>query len=94
MENLVKNTEDFKSDASSNEKLLTTEDVCKLLKVTVMTVYNYRKKGMPYINLDGRTTLNAKKPVRFKEKDVKSWALQNKIPFYPLVRLDIEKTSK
>lgn len=64
-------------------RLLTTDDVCKMLRRTPMSIHLYRKKkSMPYIKLPGGVTPGSKPPVRFYEKDIQSWAMQNNIPFY------------
>ena len=51
------------------DNLITTKDLCNLLKVTRQTVANYRKEGMPYKKFGIL--------VRFNKDEVNEW-LENK----------------
>lgn len=46
-------------------ELLTTEELCKMLKVTRTTIERYRKNGMPF-KIIGRS-------VRFDAEEIKKW---------------------
>lgn len=73
----------IQTEDEETNRLLTTADVCKFLRKTPMMVYLYRKnKSMPFVELPGGMSANAKKPIRFYEKDVRRWAKENNIPFY------------
>jgi len=50
-------------------KFLTVEDVGEMLKVTRTTVYNLKKKGMPFIKLG--------KNIRFEQQEVVDWVRAN-----------------
>ena len=50
-------------------KFLTVEDVSDMLKVTRTTVYNLKKKGMPFVKLG--------KNIRFEQQEVVDWILAN-----------------
>ena len=47
------------------KQLVTTKYLCEALNVTPMTIYNWRKQGLPVVKF-GRT-------VRFDEKEVLDW---------------------
>lgn len=55
---------------SSDIKFLTVEDVEKMLQVTRGTVYNLKKKGMPFIKVG--------KNIRFDENEVVDWIKTNR----------------
>ena len=50
-------------------KYLTIEDVSEMLQVTRTTIYNLKKKGMPFIKL-GKT-------IRFDQDEVINWIKAN-----------------
>ena len=50
---------------------LTTKDLCSIYKVTQVTIYNWRKEGMPFITLNGRG-------IRFEKEPVDEWIRGNK----------------
>lgn len=54
---------------ASEVKFLTIDDVSEMLQVTRSTVYNLKKKGMPFIKLG--------KNIRFDREEVISWVKQN-----------------
>jgi excisionase family DNA binding protein len=56
---------------SSEVKFLTIEQVAEMLQVTKMTIYNFQKKGLPFIKLG--------KNVRFDKEDVIEWVNSNKV---------------
>ena len=53
-------------------KFLTIEDVSEMLQVTRTTVYNLKKKGMPFIKLG--------KNIRFDQDEVIEWVKTNNRP--------------
>lgn len=50
-------------------KYLTIEDVAEMLQVTRSTIYNFKKKGLPFIKI-GKT-------VRFDQEEVIDWIKTN-----------------
>ena len=50
-------------------KFLTIEDVADMLQVTRTTIYNLKKKGLPYIKLG--------KNIRFCQEEVINWVMNN-----------------
>lgn len=54
---------------SSDIKFLTVEDVAEMLQVTRTTIYNLKKKGMPFIKLG--------KNIRFDQDEVVNWVRSN-----------------
>lgn len=54
---------------SSEIKFLTVEDVAEMLQVTRTTIYNLKKKGLPFIKLG--------KNIRFDEDQVVEWVRSN-----------------
>lgn len=54
---------------ASEVKFLTIDDVSEMLQVTRSTVYNLKKKGLPYIKLG--------KSIRFDQDEVISWVKEN-----------------
>ncbi|HPO05027.1 MAG TPA: helix-turn-helix domain-containing protein [Bacillota bacterium] len=50
-------------------KYLTIEDVSEMLQVTRTTIYNFKKRGMPFIKL-GKT-------IRFDQDEVIDWIKAN-----------------
>lgn len=50
-------------------KFLTIEDVADMLQVTRTTVYNLKKKGLPYIKIG--------KNIRFCQDEVVNWVMNN-----------------
>jgi excisionase family DNA binding protein len=56
---------------SAEVKFLTIEQVAEMLQVTKMTIYNFQKKGLPFIKLG--------KNVRFDKDDVIEWVNSKKV---------------
>lgn len=54
---------------ASDVKFLTIDDVSEMLQVTRSTVYNLKKKGLPYIKLG--------KNIRFDQDEVINWVKEN-----------------
>lgn len=54
---------------SSDIKFLTVEDVAEMLQVTRTTIYNLKKKGLPFIKLG--------KNIRFDQDEVVEWVKSN-----------------
>lgn len=54
---------------SSDIKFLTVEDVAEMLQVTRTTIYNLKKKGLPFIKLG--------KNIRFDQEQVVEWVKSN-----------------
>jgi len=54
---------------SSDVKFLTVEDVADMLQVTRTTVYNLKKKGLPFIKIG--------KNIRFSQEEVINWVMKN-----------------
>ena len=54
---------------ASDVKFLTIDDVSEMLQVTRSTVYNLKKKGLPFIKLG--------KNIRFDQDEVINWVRQN-----------------
>ena len=54
---------------SSDIKFLTVEDVAEMLQVTRTTIYNLKKKGLPFIKLG--------KNIRFDQEEVVEWVKSN-----------------
>jgi len=55
---------------SNNMKFLTIDDVSEMLQVTRSTVYNLKKRGLPYIKLG--------KNIRFDQNEVVEWVKANR----------------
>ena len=55
---------------SADVKFLTIDDVSEMLQVTRSTVYNLKKRGLPYIKLG--------KNIRFDQKEVVDWIKANR----------------
>lgn len=53
----------------SDVKFLTIEDVADMLQVTRTTIYNLKKKGLPFIKLG--------KNIRFNQEEVIDWVMSN-----------------
>ncbi len=51
------------------QNFLTIEDVSEMLQVSRVTVYNLKKKGMPFLKIG--------KNIRFDEKEVVDWIREN-----------------
>ena len=51
------------------EKFLTTNELCELLKVSRRTIERWRKADMPYIKIGSN--------VRFKQREVLEWIEKN-----------------
>jgi excisionase family DNA binding protein len=54
----------------SDDRLWTTEQVGKYLHVSLKTVFNLRKKGLPYVQLGGA--------VRFLPQEIKDYLVTNR----------------
>ena len=50
-------------------KFLTVEDVSEMLQVSRITIYNLKKKGMPFIKIG--------KNIRFDQQEVLDWIREN-----------------
>jgi excisionase family DNA binding protein len=59
---------------SADVKFLTVDDVSEMLQVTRSTVYNLKKRGLPYIKLG--------KNIRFDQKEVVDWIKANRSEGY------------
>ena len=55
----------------SDINFLTVEDVAEMLQVTRTTIYNLKKKGLPFIKLG--------KNIRFDEEAVVEWVKSNTV---------------
>lgn len=53
----------------SDVKFLTIEDVADMLQVTRTTVYNLKKRGLPFIKIG--------KNIRFNQEDVIDWVMDH-----------------
>lgn len=62
--------------------LWTTADVCRVFKVTSMTVITWRQnRGLPALEVPG-----TKRPaIRFIPNEVLAWAKRNDVPIHPLI---------
>ncbi|WP_037372701.1 helix-turn-helix domain-containing protein [Anaerovorax odorimutans] len=54
---------------SSDIKFLTIQDLAEMLQVTRTTIYNLKKKGLPFIKLG--------KNIRFNQDEVIEWIMKN-----------------
>jgi excisionase family DNA binding protein len=64
-------SEDVKtSPHETDSELWTTERVAKYLHVSLKTVFNLRKKGLPYVQLGGA--------VRFVPQEIKEYLVTNR----------------
>ena len=59
----------MRGDSYMDTKFLTIEDVSEMLQVSRVTVYNLKKKGMPFLKIG--------KNIRFDEKEVVEWIREN-----------------
>ena len=55
---------------ASDDRLWTTEQVGKYLHVSLKTVFNLRKKGLPYVQLGGA--------VRFVPQEIRDYLVTNR----------------
>ena len=55
---------------STDVRFLTVDDVSEMLQVTRSTVYNLKKRGLPYIKLG--------KNIRFDQDEVIEWVKANR----------------
>lgn len=69
--NNIINTERKRDTMGSDIKFLTVEDVAEMLQVTRTTIYNLKKKGLPFIKLG--------KNIRFDEEAVVEWVKSNTV---------------
>ena len=53
-------------DLFATDDLLTTEDLCKITKLTRMTIERYRKQGMPFVVI-------GKRNIRFEKEPTLNW---------------------
>ena len=58
------------SPQETDSELWTTERVAKYLHVSLKTVFNLRKKGLPYVQLGGA--------VRFVPQEIKNYLVTNR----------------
>ena len=58
------------SSQETDSELWTTERVAKYLHVSLKTVFNLRKKGLPYVQLGGA--------VRFVPQEIKDYLVTNR----------------
>ncbi|MDR0570697.1 MAG: helix-turn-helix domain-containing protein [Clostridiales Family XIII bacterium] len=56
--------------STTDIKFLTIDDVSEMLQVTRSTVYNLKKRGLPFIKLG--------KNIRFDQKEVVDWVKANR----------------
>ena len=64
-------SEDVKTSSQEiDSELWTTERVAKYLHVSLKTVFNLRKKGLPYVQLGGA--------VRFVPQEIKDYLVTNR----------------
>jgi excisionase family DNA binding protein len=59
-----------KNSPASDDQLWTTEQVAMYLHVSLKTVFNLRKKGLPYVQLGGA--------VRFVPQEIKDYLVTNR----------------
>jgi excisionase family DNA binding protein len=59
-----------KQDAFQNSDLWTTPEVAKYLHVSLKTVFNLRKNGLPYVQLGGA--------VRFVPQEIREYLLNSR----------------
>lgn len=58
------------AEAPASNTLWTTEEVADFLRVSIKTVFNLRKTGLPYLQLGGA--------VRFDPQEVRAYLLKNR----------------
>ena len=63
-------SEDVKTSPETDSGLWTTERVAQYLHVSLKTVFNLRKKGLPYVQLGGA--------VRFIPQEIKDYLVTNR----------------
>ena len=63
-------SEDVKTSQETDSGLWTTERVAQYLHVSLKTVFNLRKKGLPYVQLGGA--------VRFLPQEIKDYLVTNR----------------
>lgn len=72
------------------EDLLTTADLMQMFGRTELTILNWRKAGMPYINIPG----TKRATIRFDRKSVMEWTQRNgKRPRVIEVQRDLSATA-
>lgn len=69
--------------------VLDTNQVCRLLRKTPMTIYRYRhreKDPLPFFQIETslKSSEGAKAPVRFYMDEILSWSRRNNLPSYSL----------
>jgi excisionase family DNA binding protein len=57
-------------ESPASDTLLTTQEVADFLRVSIKTVFNLRKMGLPYLQLGGA--------VRFDSQEVRAYLLKNR----------------
>ena len=68
--NPVKEGTEEHNSSANNDHLWTTEQVSRYLHVSFKTVFNLRKKGLPYVQLGGA--------VRFLPQEIKDYLVSNR----------------
>jgi len=66
---IIYSNEPKEGEMSADIKFLTVEDVAEMLQVTRTTIYNLKKRGLPFIKLG--------KNIRFDEAEVVEWVRSN-----------------
>jgi excisionase family DNA binding protein len=64
-------------------ELWTTHEVAKFLRVSLKTVFNLRKRGLPYVQLGGT--------VRFVPQEIRDYLIRSRGLSYPRLRQMIRK---
>ena len=58
------------SHSQDDDKLWTTEDLAEFLRVSVKTIFNLRKRGLPFLQVGGN--------VRFDRQEIKEYLAKNR----------------
>ena len=58
------------AESTASDTLWTTEEVAGFLRISIKTVFNLRKTGLPYLQLGGA--------VRFDPQEVRDYLLKNR----------------
>ena len=64
-------SDNVKTSPETDSGLWTTERVAQYLHVSLKTVFNLRKKGLPYVQLGGA--------VRFVPQEIKAYLVTNRV---------------
>ncbi len=59
-----------RAESSASKTLWTTEEVAGFLRISIKTIFNLRKTGLPYLQLGGA--------VRFDSQEVRDYLLKNR----------------